>query len=68
MQRSSLFLVSSIWLLIYVLFLLPSPSDVTGAKAFVIVFLIWPGFLLFQLLCYGLFKQGQKIRPYTLLF
>lgn len=67
-SRSKLVPISSLWLLIYVLFLLPSPSDVTGTKAFVIVFLIWPGFLLFQLLCYGLFKQGQKIRLYTLLF
>lgn len=67
-SRSKLVPISSLWLLIYALFLLPSPSDVTGAKAFVVVFLIWPGFLLFQLLCYGLFKQGQNIRLYTLLF
>lgn len=67
-QRSFLFIVSSVWLLLYVLFLLPSPSNVTGAKAFVVVFLIWPGFLFFQLICYGLFKQKQKMHLYTLLF
>ncbi|GEM02472.1 hypothetical protein SAMN05421839_13110 [Halolactibacillus halophilus] len=63
--RSLLLIISSIWAFIYANMLYPSPEDLEGLKAFLIVFLVWPGFLFFQLICYALFKKYQNQKIYV---
>ncbi|SDB96739.1 hypothetical protein SAMN05421734_103184 [Pelagirhabdus alkalitolerans] len=64
-SRSKLLVVSSILTLLYGYMLSPSPEEVAGIQAFLAVFIIWPGFLLFQFICYGLFKNDQNHSIYV---
>lgn len=63
--RSLLLIISSIWVFIYGNMLYPSPENIEGLKAFLIVFIVWPGFLFFQLICYALFKKYQNQKIYV---
>lgn len=64
-SRSLLVCISSIWTFIYGHMLQPTPENVGGAQALLIVFIIWPGFLFFQLICYALFKKYQNHKIYV---
>lgn len=65
--RSKLLFISGIWTLIYVLMLRPPPADIEGIQAVLVVIIVWPGFLLFQIICYAMFKNYRNQRVYILL-
>src|SRR5690625_188343 len=65
--RSKLLFISGIWTLIYALMLRPTPEEIEGIQAILVVIIVWPGFLLFQVICYAMFKKYQNQRVYVLL-
>jgi len=65
--RSKLLFISGIWTLIYALMLRPTPEEIQGIQAILVVIIVWPGFLLFQVICYAMFKKYQNQRVYVLL-
>jgi len=65
--RSKLLFISGIWTLIYALMIRPTLADIEGIQAILVVIIVWPGFLLFQIICYAMFKKYQNQRVYVLL-
>ncbi|WP_017471739.1 hypothetical protein [Amphibacillus jilinensis] len=63
-SRSKLLFISGIWTIIYSYMLYPTPEDVVGIQAISLVFIVWPGFLFFQIVCYVLFKNYQNKKIY----
>lgn len=66
-SRSKLIIISGIWTIIYGLMLRPSPEEVEGIQAILVVMVVWPGFFIFQVLLYGLFKKYQNQKVYVTL-
>ncbi|GAA4073234.1 hypothetical protein [Amphibacillus indicireducens] len=67
-QRSKLLFISMVWTLVYGLLLRPSPEEIEGMQAIIVVLIVWPGFLIFQIPLYGIFKKYQNRKIYNLLF
>ena len=61
--RSKLLFVSGLWTMLYSLMLRPTPYEVEGIQAILVVMVVWPGFLMVQPLFYGMFKKyhNQKV-------
>ena len=50
--------------MLYSLMLRPTPDEVEGVKAILVVMVVWPGFLMVQPLLYGMFKNNQNQKVY----
>ncbi|NMA90992.1 MAG: hypothetical protein GX972_06635 [Amphibacillus sp.] len=58
--RSKLLFVSGLWTMLYSLMLRPTPDEVEGMQAILVVMVVWPGFLMVQPLLHGMFKKNQN--------